>query len=75
MIKPTKAQLKIMKEQWKELQEISDYYYEGIDRIQEHMQSLTGLDVEFFRNSFGEFCGIGNYDRSMKLIHDYQLEK
>ena len=30
-------------------------------------------DLEFFFND--ELCGIGNYSRTMKLIHPHELEK
>jgi hypothetical protein len=75
-IKPTKKQLKLLKEYWKTLKQIQDDYYFQISILEKDMSLLSGIkDLEFFLSEDGYYCGIGNLDRTMNLIHANELEK
>ncbi len=44
-------------------------FHEAVGRLEDRMQDETGIDdLEFFKCD-GEYCGIGNISRTMKLIH------
>jgi len=67
-LKPNKKQLKAMKEGWKQLQKDEEKFWEMVQATEKWMQKETGItDLEFFKVD-GEFVGIGNESRSMKLI-------
>ena len=76
-IKPTKKQLKIMKEAWEQLQKDEDTFSGLVMATEKWMEEKTGIkDIEFFRSpDDGCYCGIGNAERTMKLIQREKLEK
>lgn len=70
----TKKQLQIFKKYWKDVKKLEENFYRGIGRFEEKMSKETGIpDIEIFFCD-GEMVGIGNYDRTMKLIQRNQLE-
>lgn len=67
-IKPTKKQLAIMKLYWDMFQTEQAILWGKMAELEKGMSRETGIkDLEFF-NSDGEFVGIGNGSRTMKLI-------
>lgn len=67
-IKPTKEQLEIMKKFWKQMCEERDTFYNVISALEDSMSVETRIDgLEFFSVD-GEYVGIGNDERTMKLI-------
>ena len=67
-IKPTNKQLKIIKLYWKGLQGVLDTFYGTISQLEKAMEKETGIrGVEFFKSD-GEYVGVGNGSRTMKLI-------
>ncbi len=84
---PTKKQLAVMKEGWKRFQEIQNTYHRLIFHLEAKLSKETGIkDLEFFRIDKcpwcrkeifedGVFCGIGNVDRTLKLLQREELEK
>ena len=74
-VKPTNYQMKNIKCYWEVLQEIEEDFCFRISSLEKSMEIKTGIKgIEFFRNDFGEYCGVGNVDRTMKLIHRKELE-
>jgi len=74
-IKPTKKQLKIMKEAWEQLQKDEDTFSGLVMATEKWMEKETGIKgLEFFMCDNG-YVGIGNADRTMKLIQREKLEK
>jgi len=68
-IKPTKKQLKIIKEGWKRFCRDQDRFYADIQIIEKWMQRKTGIKgIEFFRADYGDWVGVGTVDRDMALI-------
>ena len=65
MKKPTKKQLKPY---WKELSKLEDEFGDKVHALELLMKKELGKDLEFFICD-GIHCGVGNEDRSMKLIH------
>lgn len=74
-ITPTSKQLEIMKEYWASLQAEIAEFDSIVTQLENEMSIATGInDLEFF-NCDGDYCGIGNFDRTMKLIEREKLEK
>ena len=67
-IKPTKKQLVIMKDGWKQLQAEEDKFYQKVVAVEKWIEIETGIKgVEFFMCD-NSYVGIGNVDRTMKLV-------
>ena len=67
--------IKKLKPFWVELNKITDAYYKVVSDLEEDMRKKVGIkDLEFFFCDDGYYCGIGNEDRTMELIHDRELE-
>lgn len=73
-IQPNKKQLEIMKKYWKMFQKELDCFYMDTYKIEKRMSKETGIkDLEFFQSD-GDWCGIGNGDRTMSLLQRNKLE-
>ena len=73
-IKINKRQLAIMKEAWKQLQKDEDIFSGLVMATEKWMEKETGIkDLEFFMCD-NSYVGIGNADRTMKLIQREKLE-
>jgi hypothetical protein len=60
---------KVLKPFWEELEVAENEFYEWVGRIENSMAVKTGItDIEFF-SCDGEYVGIGNASRTLKLIH------
>lgn len=68
-IKPPKA--KVLKPFWLALAEIENTYHGKVWDLEKLMEKETGIKgIEFFRSDLdGSICGIGNDDRTLRLIH------
>jgi hypothetical protein len=74
-IRPTEKQLNLMKLYWAMLGCETTRFYAKVSDLEKKMCEDTGIkDLEFFQCD-NEFVGIGNYDRTLKLIHREELEK
>ena len=75
-IKPSKTQLNVFKEGWKRFNKDYDVFWGLISATEKWMSKKTGIKgVEFFKdNMCGDWCGIGNADRTMALIQREELE-
>ena len=75
-IKPTKAQIKILKEGWKQFKKDYDTFWGLISATEKWMSEKTGIEgIEFFKDDMcGDWAGIGNADRTMPLFQREQLE-
>lgn len=74
-IKLTKKQLDIIKLYWKMFQAEYDIFWGKLGELEKGMSQKTGIkDLEFF-NSDSDWCGVGNGDRTMRLIQRGELEK
>ena len=75
-IKPTHSQIEEMKRWWKVKNTAESIFLESIGLIEANMRKNTGIkDIEFFWNDHGEICGVGNESKTMRLIHDTELER
>lgn len=70
-----KEQMKILKSFWERLEEIEEEHYNNIEKLQEEMAIKTGIkNIEFYMSpDDGSYCGIGNSDRTMRLIQRHEL--
>ena len=75
-IKPTKAQIKILRDGWKQFKYDYDVFWGKIGAIEKWMEKQTGIKgVEFFKDDMcGDWAGIGNSDRTMPLLQREELE-
>jgi hypothetical protein len=72
-IKVTKKLLKQLKPFWRKLQKIQGSHNSKIVELEEEMAKKTGIEnIEFFFCD-NEIVGIGNVERTMRLIHDIEL--
>jgi hypothetical protein len=74
-LKPTKKQLKSMKIWWAMFQKEQNKFYKEVQSLEVGMSDAIGIEGLEFVCCDGDYVGIGNYDRTMKLIHQEQLEK
>ena len=73
-IKVTKKLIKQLKPYWERAKEIELLYLHAINQIEEEMSKDLGIeDLEIFHCD-GQ-AGIGNGERSMRIIHAEELEK
>ena len=74
MIKKTKKLINQLKPFWKEMRIKQSLFYRELFNIEKRMAKETKIkDIDFF-SCDGEIVGIGNATRTMKLIHDSELE-
>lgn len=74
-IKITRKLLRILKVYTKLYGKIEGKYYKELNRLEKMMERETGIEgIEFFFVD-NELAGIGNAERTMKLIHRNRLEK
>jgi hypothetical protein len=73
-LKPTRKQLLLIKEAWKRFQYIEECFYQSIGKLEDKIAKETGIKDIIFFNSDGDWCGIGNKSRSMKLLQREDLE-
>ena len=69
--------IKKLQPYWAEYLDASDRFMERIGRIEERMKrdkTIAIKDIEFFWVE-GNIVGIGNTSRTLKLIHDSELQK
>jgi hypothetical protein len=73
-IKPTEKQLKIMKLYWAMLQTELSLFYGKVGQLERDMYKDTKIQgLEFFQCD-NEFVGIGDYDRTMRLLQRTELD-
>ena len=65
MKKITKKQLKPY---WKELSKLEEDFENKVMKLELKMSKEFSQPLEFFMCD-GSYCGVGNADRTMKLIH------
>ena len=64
-----KIDKKKLKPYWDALQLLEDVHYAEVNKLEQEMQKeLENKGLEFFIGIDGHYCGIGTYDRSMKLV-------
>ena len=60
---------KVLRKYWDSLQIYQETFCNMVSSIEEIMEKETGIEgIEFVRGCDGHYCGIGNIDRSMKLV-------
>jgi hypothetical protein len=71
---PTKKQLSIMKLYWSMFQVEENTFWGKIGNLEKSMSAATKIPgLEFFQSD-GDWCGIGQADREMKLIQQEGLK-
>lgn len=72
-IKVDKQLIKKLKPYWKRFDKLQDSFLEKVYKLEKEMSEATGIrGVEFF-SCDGYYCGIGNEERTIRLIHDEEL--
>lgn len=66
---PNKVQKRIIKCYWNKFKEIENDFYNRMQYLEKDLEIETNIKgIEFF-SCDGEYVGVGNADRTMKLIH------
>ena len=73
-IKPSKRQMKILKKYHKLYQKVAGVYWKSVHALETEMSEETGIDELVFFKVDGDYVGIGNIERTLKLIHFEDLE-
>lgn len=74
-IKVTKKLFKQLRPFWQEFRKIQGTYDIKIAKLEEKMMKKTGIkDIEFF-SCDNEIAGIGNAERTIRLVHRAELER
>jgi len=76
-IKPTAKQLKVFKKYWGYLKKNEDTFYTQLNNLEKSLRAESGIkDLEFIKDEMcgGEWVGIGNVSRTMKLYQRGDLE-
>jgi len=72
-IKVTKKLLKQLRPFWQESRKVQGRYNIKLRKLEEEMANKTGIkNIEFFFCD-NEIAGIGNVERTMRLIHDVEF--
>jgi len=70
-----KELIKKLKPYWKKIMDLNFQYMNDIIALEDKMQKEFEIeDLEIFHCD-GEPVGIGNYERTIKLIHAFEIEK
>lgn len=74
MKKLSKNQIKKLKPYWKMARNLESIFYQQLSNIEEEMSKELKIKGLTFFHCDG-MCGIGNEDRSIKLIDGFDLEQ
>jgi len=73
-VKATEKLIKQLKPYWKELDDLEGEFQVKVYNLEGKMNKEIGrTDLEFFMCD-GDYVGIGDIGRAMKLIHSQELE-
>jgi hypothetical protein len=72
---PTKKQLEIIKKYWRAFKLEEELFYSHQRCLEIAMSQESGIEELKFFNVDGDWCGIGNSDRTMRLLQSKQLDK
>lgn len=74
-IKVTTKLVKQLHMFWPKIQLIEEEYWKEINKAEKELEELAGIkDIEIF-HSDGEIVGIGNAERTIRLIHRHEIEE
>jgi hypothetical protein len=74
-IKVTPKLLKQLHVFWPKIELVQDKYWEEIKKMEGEIEELTGINgIEIFHSDNG-IVGIGNVERTMRLIHRHEIEE
>jgi hypothetical protein len=74
-INPTKEQLAIIRLYWNMFQAEYNIFWGKLGSLEKEMSKKTGIKgLEFFQSD-GDWCGVGNEERTIKLIHGEDLDE
>lgn len=74
-IKVTPKLLKQLHIFWPKIKLIEELYWKELNKAEKELEELTGISgIEIF-HSDNSIVGIGNSERTLRLIHNYEIEK
>lgn len=74
-IKVTKKLLKQLHLYWPKVELVEDKYYKELLKMEKEIAELTGIkNIEIFAPE-GEIIGVGNTNRTLRLIDRHEIEE
>jgi len=70
----TRTQIDRLKPYWKQKEQCTDKYFASLCKIETSMSKELGIKGMEFVWCDNYICGIGDEDRTIKLVPDHQLE-
>jgi hypothetical protein len=74
-IKVTPKLLKQLHMFWPKVQLIEEMYWKEINKAEKELEELTGITDILIFHSDGEIVGIGNAEKTIRLIHRHEIEE
>ena len=74
-IKVTPKLLKQLHFYWPKVKLVQEKYWQEIAKMEKELEELTGIkDIELF-HSDNDIAGVGNAERTVRLIHAHEIEE
>lgn len=74
-IKITNKLLNKLKKYHLQMQKLEADFCIRVNKLEKKMEKNTKIKGIYFFRCDGEYCGIGNYDTTMPLVHTFRLEE
>jgi hypothetical protein len=74
-IKVTPKLLKQLNMFWPAVELLEEKYWEEINKLEKGLEELTGIKDIIIFHSDGEIVGIGNMEKTIRLIHRHEIEE
>ena len=60
---------------WPAVELLESKYWKEVNKLEKELEELTGIKDIIIFHSDGEIVGIGNMEKTMKLIHRHEIEE
>jgi hypothetical protein len=60
---------------WPAVELLEEKYWEEINKLEKGLEELTGIKDIIIFHSDGEIVGIGNMEKTIRLIHRHEIEE
>ncbi len=60
---------------WPVVELLENQYYTEINKLEKSLEELTGIKDILIFHSDGEIVGVGNAEKTIRLIHRHEIEE